>query len=591
MQRPNFISKRKLKSIPGSRKIQDDLGYSDPKRRRTEFSNTVKGYADTYTTDLGLAGWRLNKWTDENHQRGLSEMTSSFLDREGKFYWPDDETSLNYNGLQYSKDSRRFNDSRKRNKSKLGSTRSERGSSAEDPIEIDGLPDIATSPDEPEPQDAASDVDPATHRVTTPDASQDLAAFAQHEWEGHFNVSYGEGSTQNRNPEIDDPYAVPPSPPGSASTKSKGKRPAGPIQNGDAQRSKRSKRSAAHRKNVSTGSGHSAEDYDPWAGYEFPTAVDDPDGDEYVPTGAEELIESVEFDTPRQSAQMAPMASMGPPPVPARPISRQDTTETVRRQADDVPSTVPLFRRGLSECTAPPRNEDASLRLSESSSPFRTQEPSPPHDTPRCPGTETAQQLKAVHLPEGGHRRGIKPNSPPSLFREREPALYNYLEPAFGREQPHQVKPVLPSEIVPEPVFQPEVEPEPGLQQEIVPEPRLSIPQSSLNPKPENKIIFSVRISRRCCKTYDLKDAYEQKSLQEFVDQLVNKASLKKDFDGLSLVLETPERDIEDDVPLGNEVAFDEVRDRFQRKMDSCGSHDKRFEISIEPVRGGNPIF
>lgn len=121
-------------------------------------------------------------------------------------------------------------------------------------------------------------------------------------------------------------------------------------------------------------------------------------------------------------------------------------------------------------------------------------------------------------------------------------------------------------------------------------EPKSNLKASST---PKINLKFSVQISRRICKLWDMKGAFQQKTLSELVDEF----NIEESFTGFSLLLETPNMSFDDSVDLGDEEGFQAIKKRFQRKIrdvrrphKGCGDDSgPAFEISIVPLWMNEP--
>ena len=58
----------------------------------------MNAFRKNFKTSRGLAGIDLINWNSKDGQEGLAEMTSAYLDGEGKgnSFWPDDKSAANY---------------------------------------------------------------------------------------------------------------------------------------------------------------------------------------------------------------------------------------------------------------------------------------------------------------------------------------------------------------------------------------------------------------------------------------------------------------------------------------------------------------
>ncbi|KAL6406753.1 hypothetical protein AUP68_09557 [Ilyonectria robusta] len=105
-----FFKNIKASSIPDIRALCRQLDYEcSEQRQHVEFYNDVERYSAGFMTTTKMPHTRPLRWTNSNHQDLLIEMTTSFLNAEGRgmFYWPDDAEHEDYGRRhQYVKDSR-----------------------------------------------------------------------------------------------------------------------------------------------------------------------------------------------------------------------------------------------------------------------------------------------------------------------------------------------------------------------------------------------------------------------------------------------------------------------------------------------------
>lgn len=94
-------------SIPNITVLREKLEYGDSRSDRCDaFNDDIRVFRKRYRTSSGLPGVDLYDWRSSEHQSALTEMANAYLEKEGNgsVYWPDDDTSPNHNGLQFSKD-------------------------------------------------------------------------------------------------------------------------------------------------------------------------------------------------------------------------------------------------------------------------------------------------------------------------------------------------------------------------------------------------------------------------------------------------------------------------------------------------------
>ena len=91
--------------VPSITDLRAALDYGDPKLDRCkDFYDDIRLFRRQYRTTSGLLGTDAYDWKSPEHQSALDEITRAYLlDRDrGRHYWPDDETSPNYNKYQYT---------------------------------------------------------------------------------------------------------------------------------------------------------------------------------------------------------------------------------------------------------------------------------------------------------------------------------------------------------------------------------------------------------------------------------------------------------------------------------------------------------
>ncbi|KAH7155467.1 hypothetical protein B0J13DRAFT_618911 [Dactylonectria estremocensis] len=101
----------KVSKIPSIKELRQELDYGHARERRDIlFYNVTRSYAFNFKSSQGIPGSELMRWKYRPHQDGLLEMASQFLDQDGKgaYYWPDDPEASNHGKLQYSKEPRRI---------------------------------------------------------------------------------------------------------------------------------------------------------------------------------------------------------------------------------------------------------------------------------------------------------------------------------------------------------------------------------------------------------------------------------------------------------------------------------------------------
>ncbi|KAH8900616.1 hypothetical protein GQ53DRAFT_129643 [Thozetella sp. PMI_491] len=87
--------------------LRDKIDYGDRSEPRfAALNGALKVCAARFRTNSGIPGVDLVDWRDRAHQAGLDEMTSDFLDLQGKGlqFWPDTPASPYYNKYSYIRD-------------------------------------------------------------------------------------------------------------------------------------------------------------------------------------------------------------------------------------------------------------------------------------------------------------------------------------------------------------------------------------------------------------------------------------------------------------------------------------------------------
>ena len=91
-------------SIPNITNLREALDYGNPSLRRCmAFYDDIRVFRKIFRTANGIHGLDLHDWNSEEHQTGLDEMTTSYLDgkHNGALFWPQDEASPNCNRFSY----------------------------------------------------------------------------------------------------------------------------------------------------------------------------------------------------------------------------------------------------------------------------------------------------------------------------------------------------------------------------------------------------------------------------------------------------------------------------------------------------------
>ncbi|KAL5618475.1 hypothetical protein FOVSG1_000697 [Fusarium oxysporum f. sp. vasinfectum] len=98
----------KATSISSLTDLRKELGYGHPGQDQDiAFKRAIRHQIEQFKSTEGIPGYRLTKWTDPSHKRGLLEITRDFLDTQGKGveYWPDRCHLDTSRPLRYHKDS------------------------------------------------------------------------------------------------------------------------------------------------------------------------------------------------------------------------------------------------------------------------------------------------------------------------------------------------------------------------------------------------------------------------------------------------------------------------------------------------------
>ncbi|EWY93157.1 hypothetical protein FOYG_06468 [Fusarium oxysporum NRRL 32931] len=98
----------KATSIASLTDLRKELGYGHPGQDQDiAFKRAIRHQIEQFKSTEGIPGYRLTKWTDPSHKRGLLEITRDFLDTQGKGveYWPDRCHLDTSRPLRYHKDS------------------------------------------------------------------------------------------------------------------------------------------------------------------------------------------------------------------------------------------------------------------------------------------------------------------------------------------------------------------------------------------------------------------------------------------------------------------------------------------------------
>ena len=115
--------------------------------------------------------------------------------------------------------------------------------------------------------------------------------------------------------------------------------------------------------------------------------------------------------------------------------------------------------------------------------------------------------------------------------------------------------------------------------------------RSSSGALPDYEITFSVEVFPTQFSRWRPKGTFLAKTLKGLVEEMRNDFDMAPNFTGLSLLLETPRGNFDDQVNLTDERGFDDIKRRFSRKIKAAlqslrSSTDvKDFEIVISPLR------
>ncbi|KAF7547736.1 hypothetical protein G7Z17_g7514 [Cylindrodendrum hubeiense] len=511
------------------------------------------------------------------HQDALLEMTQMFLERDGNGarFWPDDPTSPEYRGLKYSthcRDIKRgitqlfwrlsqqnpsLRPQRLSNPSQQAvptshpldpsgvvqldtvRTARERGQSPEDPIDVDGQPLPITPSTASVPVITHSN---ATSSTTGPPPTQSVS---QLHTERSIDESRMQGTRERSSTLGPAPMANGPSDglssSGEAITSAEsgrnGKRPATQFEG--YQKPPEAKRSRQHQHSPVESGGRRA-DVDPWA--EFTTGSWFSPSRNRKQTHREGYITGVAFLEATASDGegddgSSPTSHLRTPP----PNPRQGTVDTVGRHNGDflVQNVVSIEDSEERRPATPPAPRERDLEPLDTFAPEHEVEDDP------------------LPLPDQVPEPRLESS------RERELSLQS--DPSPGNAHEHA----------------PGNAPEPGAKHTI--DYGVNSQPSKQRQKPVN-LIFSAMTSRDTNETLNLQGGFLRRSLQNLLEEL----PIRGRFLGLSFMLKTPKMTFKDNVSLGDEEKFENLKIRFQEKVAAACrgrqmSGGLRFEISIEP--------
>ncbi|CAG7557169.1 unnamed protein product [Fusarium equiseti] len=92
------VFRTKTSSIPNLTTLRKQLGYGNPGGEQDlAFKKAVAEQVKTFVSSVdSLPAFKLTKWKNRVHQRGLLEVTKNFLKVKGTEFWPDWRSDLNY---------------------------------------------------------------------------------------------------------------------------------------------------------------------------------------------------------------------------------------------------------------------------------------------------------------------------------------------------------------------------------------------------------------------------------------------------------------------------------------------------------------
>ncbi|KAF4980814.1 hypothetical protein FZEAL_3268 [Fusarium zealandicum] len=103
------LFKTKSCALPRLTDLRKELGYGHAGQAQDiAFKRALKAQVESFVSPSdNIPGFKFTQWKTPEHQRGLLEMTKDFLDTKGKGieFWPDDPLSPNKRPLEYSKNS------------------------------------------------------------------------------------------------------------------------------------------------------------------------------------------------------------------------------------------------------------------------------------------------------------------------------------------------------------------------------------------------------------------------------------------------------------------------------------------------------
>ncbi|KAH6990787.1 hypothetical protein BKA56DRAFT_610367 [Ilyonectria sp. MPI-CAGE-AT-0026] len=522
------FSRIKVTNIPVITDLRKELDYGHAHERRDiVFYNTVRSYIFTFTSSKGIPGADLLRWKFRPHQSGLLEMATQFLDHDGK-------------GAYFWPD-----DPASANHGKLRYS--------EEPRRIKRLL-----------------------------VQLFFKINQQHKWKGSHKTMPSSQSSERLSPRLSPNRQESDNPSWSAT---------------NSQHRSSEVRQPADVNNRQRG--HSVEDaidVDSFAFYESFAADQKPDqsawddatmstpepsysSQSFLPLPREAFDDDAqgsreEASEPRMNAPMASMAPMndvfdGLSNLRSdAPVASERATNGMKRPAphehdDDVPRT----KRSRSQ--NPPNDEElssgpASVEALDSQCPLTTAAPVPARGSDDSQGTnaETEQVPPPLSMPGELPKDAAEEDS----------------QTTQSRNESHPLPRTVPDSDA-EPKLTPKPHPEHEPENESSKQRRAS---------PKVNLIFSVNVSQTLNKLWSPRGTFQQKSLGDLEQEL----PIQGNFRGLHFLLEAPgNKGFEAEILLGDEVAFQSMKNRFQKRVmeirrNHTGSTEMLyFEITITPLR------
>lgn len=89
--------------------LRQQLGYGDVGTDRyNTFIDDVRAFRRRFHTRQDQDGISLFTWSSPEHQRGLSEMATAYLETSGCLFWPDSSSATDGDSLRFSRDNAKY---------------------------------------------------------------------------------------------------------------------------------------------------------------------------------------------------------------------------------------------------------------------------------------------------------------------------------------------------------------------------------------------------------------------------------------------------------------------------------------------------